>query len=920
MTREDFKQKRGPVGHGDLLRLRLAFPQVSAQDLGRLLNYVVDSSRQDSITGKNRIDVQLPVITAKVFISNSHQNSPEVSFWHITEQTITGGDAEGAAHAHDFGEVPEQLPKLKRSAPEPHVPLQPWSRLWPLLRDRLAQTLASRQPDDAQVVRRLARGEALSYIPRRIRRVWPRTLLLAEDNGVRLFPFWGDFASIRESLQRTLPANALHICRVASGPLRQAIFFGASRLHSLEQASADQAVLIFSDLGHYDDAAWLRQEWLDYGRKMLARGIRPVVLTPVPRRCWHPDWSVYFHMLCWDDTPSGIVSQEEENRLVDRLLALASPAVRVEPRLLRALRGLLHGADSGIEAKVWNHADVESTYLAYSYRREKHQEYRAAFLKEPSELQRQALIIIARQHRFLPSEVRLEERLSAFALRCHTEKNLCLSKVLRNYVAWLSQCLRNDSTGRIQPWVRRMGWRQVPWIKTVPGAESIGCSVAKAFSGGFAGENEQDRPEWIDDEDIAMARGEAITICRWQLWQVGQRLLVTPNTQNAFGCLLGELPGRSLLRITDDGHSTSWAVGSGLEYPLPETGMLVLATQDARLQLATMPKPEWAESIAMKKDGLYATLPLNDSVIQWMNPHSSAIPNFFTVGPHENGQEGISAKQVGGWFNHTVASRIADNLPDISWANRHGFDQYGLYAEFDFKGITQRMRWIMPGTFMMGSPKKEVDRENDETQHKVTLSHGFWLADTTCTQELWQAVMRENLSHFKGQKELPVENVTWNMCQEFCSRINKVVPSLQLRLPTEAQWEYACRAGTVTPFSFGDNITTEHVNFDGDNPYNNASKGVYREQTVAVRALPCNQWGLYQMHGNVWEWCAAWSGKYASGPVTDPEGLQKSEVHVLRGGGWFDDGGAVRSAFRLRFDPGSRYINTGFRFSRGHKG
>lgn len=214
-------------------------------------------------------------------------------------------------------------------------------------------------------------------------------------------------------------------------------------------------------------------------------------------------------------------------------------------------------------------------------------------------------------------------------------------------------------------------------------------------------------------------------------------------------------------------------------------------------------------------------------------------------------------------------------------------DKYGTYMDVQVKGVTFRMRWIEPGEFLMGSPESEEYRSSDEFQHKVILTEGYWMADTTCTQELWQAVMETNPSKFKGN-QLPVDSVSWYDCIKFLKRLNELIPEIEFRLPTEAEWEYACRAGTTTPFSFGEDITTEQVNYDGQYPYagTETNETSYRRKTVEVKSLPCNQWGLYEMHGNVWEWCSDWYSEdyYQNSPLKDPKGAQpdpttQSEQH-----------------------------------------
>ena len=252
-----------------------------------------------------------------------------------------------------------------------------------------------------------------------------------------------------------------------------------------------------------------------------------------------------------------------------------------------------------------------------------------------------------------------------------------------------------------------------------------------------------------------------------------------------------------------------------------------------------------------------------------------------------------------------------------SWANEWGEDEFGLYLDWNYEGIVQRFRWIVPGTFTMGSPENEAERREDETQHLVTLRQGFWLADSACTQALWLAVMKNNPSYFDGEHDNPVEHVSWNDVQQFILILNSQLPDLQARLPTEAEWEYACRAGTTTPFSFGDSITSEQVNYNSNILSVGAEGGRYRDKTVPVKSLPPNSWGLYEMHGNVWEWCADWYGDYPVEAVIDPSGLVTEQRRVLRGGAWYSTAGGVRSAFRLGYDPDYRNYFIGFRLALG---
>jgi formylglycine-generating enzyme required for sulfatase activity len=252
------------------------------------------------------------------------------------------------------------------------------------------------------------------------------------------------------------------------------------------------------------------------------------------------------------------------------------------------------------------------------------------------------------------------------------------------------------------------------------------------------------------------------------------------------------------------------------------------------------------------------------------------------------------------------------------WASEWGEDEHGLWIAFTFNGIYQVFRWIPPGTFLMGSPANEPERMAErETQHQVTLMQGYWLADTACTQALWEAVMGNNPANFKDDNNNPVEQISWDDVQVFLQKLNGLIPGLDAALPTEAQWEHACRAGTTTPFSFGENITPEQVNYHGEYPYADGKKGLYRKKTVPVKSFPANPWGLYEMHGNIWEWCHDWFGDYPAEPVADPAGAETGSRRVLRGGSWRHNGGDVRSARRYWFTPDFRNVYIGFRFAPG---
>ena len=230
------------------------------------------------------------------------------------------------------------------------------------------------------------------------------------------------------------------------------------------------------------------------------------------------------------------------------------------------------------------------------------------------------------------------------------------------------------------------------------------------------------------------------------------------------------------------------------------------------------------------------------------------------------------------------------------------------------------MVFISGGTFMMGSPDGE-GFDTEKPQHQVTVKP-FWMGKFAVTQVQWRAVaalpkvkidLNPNPSDFKGANR-PVENVSWHKAVEFCARLSQKTGK-NYRLPSEAEWEYACRAGTTTPFYFGKTITTDLVNFNGDFNYASARKGIYRKKTTDVGSFPPNAFGLYDMHGNVWEWCADnWHNNYNNAP-TDESIWQEDDnkYRIVHGGSWYSKPEICRAANRIKYDSEGRVGCCGFR-------
>ncbi|MBX2801898.1 MAG: formylglycine-generating enzyme family protein [Myxococcales bacterium] len=279
-------------------------------------------------------------------------------------------------------------------------------------------------------------------------------------------------------------------------------------------------------------------------------------------------------------------------------------------------------------------------------------------------------------------------------------------------------------------------------------------------------------------------------------------------------------------------------------------------------------------------------------------------------------------------------ARIVERF-GLSWAETLGIDDHGVWAEV----VGQRLRWISPGRFVMGSPEGEEGRSSVETPHPVVLTRGFWLGTTPVTQAVWTRIMGKNPSRFPDP-ERPVEQVSWTEAVRFCERLAERVPGLQPRLPTEAEWEYACRAGTRTATWAGDpqivgqsnapllddiawyagnsghewDLSDAGEDSSGwpDTQYDHTLAGTRR---VGLKAP--NPWGLYDMLGNVWEWCAdAERRAYSDEEEVDPVSTT-GRSRVLRGACWCNHAQCVRAAYRFGHPPGRRYEWVGFRLAGG---
>ena len=344
------------------------------------------------------------------------------------------------------------------------------------------------------------------------------------------------------------------------------------------------------------------------------------------------------------------------------------------------------------------------------------------------------------------------------------------------------------------------------------------------------------------------------------------------------------------------------------------------------------------------------TAQLNEQILKYLKPEITLAPqapglifNGQTITLHSRAEGKYLNYQ---WYKNGQAIAGADKkrfvIEDVNGTQHDG--NYTLVVSNDFGSITTQptslvvdgtptshtvasismdMIFCPPGTFTMGSPSSETGRGGDETEHSVTLSHGFYLGKHEVTQAQYETIMTGNPeglnvkpSNWPNNNDRPVEKVSWNDVQIFLTRLNtmeqtagRLPTGWKYVLPTEAQWEYACRAGTTTAYSWGNDINSSRANYNWDGAHNTGNDF---KQTRDVGLYAANPWGFFDMQGNVWEWVSDWKANYLTGAQTDPEGPASGSNRVLRGGSWYDDGTTcVRLAPRLH--PRSPHLNIGFR-------
>ncbi|WP_175517920.1 formylglycine-generating enzyme family protein [Thiothrix caldifontis] len=795
-------------------------------------------------------------------------------------------------------------------------PLVPWARLWPFLHNTLSNLCSGWQPDMEQVVKRVAQGELLRRMPLKSRKTWAGSACVLVDINAGTFGLRYDFIHLRDKLLRLRGEYGLQVRYLEDEPGGQVYHWEHERevVEPWVTPPPDVPLLIISDLGALTQSRRKLYAWLVFGRELAAKGCRPVVLMPVPVRMIDARLLKYFTCISWDRgsrlqpvlnvRPDNIAPDEHQAK-VRQLLNRLAPAVRVNSSLLRATRYLLasEAFDVGHEAAVWQHPAIQNHGDEFVWQMSDHEQFLQAFRQLPAPQQQAMIDFIARYHATLPEVVYFEAIQNCIQLspeQVDTE----VQEATRRYMAALVRTFNEHPEYKgLSQWTGRFEDRQqadvlrqhnaiLAAIKGIRLRHSLATGKEIPFPAGF------------DKELMQPFLSGVKQPRRYELRQQGRKLVFVPEggaeSDDGFGAqgsLLATLNSSVDFIVKNSTTQQDLQASHILRFERDKTATIAMAgtrsyeleTDQERISVEPLIKPEWAVAIGNDVHGLWAESKDNvGNVYRWYwHP-----PDYDHNG---NLMRGV-------WYPSPADDPLW--LPK-GWGRSIGHDQYGVYIDVILPSkqfhVAQRFRWIEPASFLMGSPEYEVGRGRYENQHPVILSKGYWMADTACTQFLWEDVMGNNPSRFVNENN-PVENISWHDVNIFLREINFKYPDLKPRLPTEAEWENACRAGVSSAFSFEGELSLEKVNYSGvwdDSGFD--IKAI--QKTIEVKSYSPNTWGLYEMHGNVWEWCQDWYGDYPVDSISNPEGSASGKYRVLRGGSWGDSGMYCRSATREFDDP-----------------
>ncbi|MBX3746678.1 MAG: formylglycine-generating enzyme family protein [Verrucomicrobiae bacterium] len=797
------------------------------------------------------------------------------------------------------------------AVPDPAIrPLNPWARLAPFLKRRLGAVTASTRIDLRRLTRHIGEGLPVTALPRRSRLAWAPQAAIWWDATSEMDPFRCDIEWAIQRLKRERGAGGLGVRVFRSVP-------APAQVAGIPPGTP---IVLLSALGQFIRSGETMAAWRALAGYLASRGHPIQVLTPCPRGRWKKEVARAWPGAVWDRRhrlprhgglrQPAAVSIEDDSSTADGLLDLLAPSSRIEAPLLRAARLRLGaGADAGTEWDAWHHADCwrgpDCFGLSPGESYDSRLQRRSTSGRKDPALFKDVGRLIREHHRSVSLAIAVEAELRACLSGSPDDTAMERAKgILRSVVdrLWLlatSTADRAPSEGAIPRWFIDMVGRLSPTMRGDPAARELvaqGLALAHA-----ALKSVHVRvPEGVDEETFRQITDEAAS--RYPE-PVEYRIELAGQARFASLRLIPAVSGSAGGQAVPLGGFRAASPRIHVGFPSPAGGHHSYRITEPG-EVIELPKIERPTAMTLVSD------------------------------------------------IHRVRFEALERPP---WAERMTYDRFGLAAEFEVGGVRFGLRWIPPGTFLMGSPEDEPGRADWEgPQHEVTLSRGFWLGETPVTQAQWRAVVeaagREaggvnpSPSYFQGPVDLPVEQVSHTDCEAFCRLLDGVLPmGPGFGLPTEAQWEYACRAGTTTALYTG-GITIEGENnapeldpiawYGGNsgldvevrNPHDSRDWPNKRHPhegagTHRVRLKDPNPWGLYDMLGNVWEWCRdGWRDRYETESGVNPVLETKAGAsRVVRGGSWGPHARVCRAAYRYRWDPGDRGNGRGFRLAAGQE-
>lgn len=897
------------VDRGDLLRLlRLGIP---AEEAGKLCGFVlIEQAEQPEPQYSRPSATQVPPPSEPKLTSARPQGAPPL--WRAIGPDLRQPDPverqRPACLDRVTGKTGDQL-AAKNPAIIAPAPLASPARLGSMLRRILTIQWPGTDVDAPKLVRLLANLRPIRRLPRKHHRTWTPRLQVYWDQAQALGPCLEDQRAVLTWLRRwrgdvgleciVLPENG----EAAWYPHRRC-GQRPGEAQTLRSPDAGTTILALTDLGFADRDVTRQERWSRLHNHAVHAGADCHALVLSPRSRWQRALAHAWRAQAWDRAPGT----GDSVQALEDLFVLLSPAIRIESGLLRDVRRLV-GADLGVELDAWRDPRVmwRAAPLGMVLDAQQAHDLQHQFRELPRKRRDRVVEILERFHGHLSPNILAEERLAA-----GEEETLdVIASQARGLVDANSHY--GDLPEAASSYLERLVWRLPPEAWKRPELTALWAAGHRTRDG-FA----KPLPQGIEPQQVLWALDQVPEPSWWLLFQRGTDLQILPGeglpVTRALGSLLAQIRTRLPrleLRWQPAGsrtRKTVLEVPAAFNFPLssPDVSRVEIIGDLGKAEIKLASCPDWADRFWRDSDGLWV---------------ETTVPGF----KWDTGRATISIGRIKTTGFTIESEETPTRLLWPTWATRLEKDNRGIFAELELdENVVTRLRWIPPGRFLMGSPKDERGRDDDEgPHHLVTLTQGFWLADAPCTQVEWRAVMGTEPSHHKGEslahedrRNLPVEQVSWADCEQFCEKLRARFPGMHAMLPSEAQWEYACRAGTASAFNDGSPCIVP----GGHDPalaklgwFDKNSGG----RTKPVRGLAPNQWGLYDMHGNVWEWCQDWLDRYATDDQVDPAGAASGGGRVFRGGSWGSPAWCCRSAYRGRWQPVERFDDLGFRLASG---